>query len=581
MLENNPGSFQGAVWFCHDATSLVVSPSQRPLSSSSNRPFRGDAFGALLSPKTPCQQTTDFQTSNAGPDNDAGQSCAIVKEAKSFFTPSITSTVIAIAVNEAPPDIAYPAKSHTQIGTIGDGFASLSTPGVAIEPLHSADFGALELYRSNVSPICDDFVSGGNISTVNSSALSREVQHELVPGILNRRLESLPSEGLASSKPDQPIYTTIESETLGQPVGLSPPISQNQQLLAQNYRGHQRCYSSCFKLPYTPHPPQVLQATENMFYATRLYFEDICPKMTFDDQGILVKEGTIITNDLCNDFDSYCFTATMLFERKEYSEFAGCLSKACALVKSILQAQHPRSLTCFFEVLLHLIQNGLLDVAITLCRFINAMSAEVIGDRQPWGRICRLLGELDSDSLYSDVVEVWKCIADTFDNKLGTSSRLAVSVRLDYVKRVHGATNIFEEERKLKELLKCVKSPSKLRVMLNLAHNLNRQGRHDDAETMARKIQHNLQECSKGKRVVEKIECLKVMAHCQFNLGNPAAEHTMKEAIRMIEDQWGSQHCWLLEFTTVLRGWYKHWGREEDACKLVEDLGLVDSVRDV
>jgi hypothetical protein len=48
-------------------------------------------------------------------------------------------------------------------------------------------------------------------------------------------------------------------------------------------------------------------------------------------------------------------------------------------VKPILRAEHPRTLACFFEVLIHLIQTGLSEVAFALRDFIKKMSAEIDG----------------------------------------------------------------------------------------------------------------------------------------------------------------------------------------------------------
>lgn len=317
--------------------------------------------------------------------------------------------------------------------------------------------------------------------------------------------------------------------------------------------------------------------SESLFHTAKIYFKNFCGNMTFDEHGTLLnRNGTRSTNKLCNDFDSYCFTATMLFSRNLHVEFRHALSKASALVKQILQAQHPRTLACFLEVFIHLIQTGLPDVANVFRRFIKDMAAEVIGDGQPWGQICRLLGELDSESLDECMAQLWNCTADTFECELGTSSRLAVSVRLDYIKRVCGVTNKLEEERLLRALLRrfCgIPNLSTPRVMLNLAHNLNRQGRHEEAENMARRVLSLLQKHEMyTERIVERIECLKIVSHSQFNQGNVAAEQTMREAIQMIVDQWGIQHSWFFEFMTVLRSWLKDWSREEDANKLREEM---------
>ena len=296
--------------------------------------------------------------------------------------------------------------------------------------------------------------------------------------------------------------------------------------------------------------------------------------MIFDDHGILLTpNGAELRNDLCNNFDSYCFTATMLKEKGLYVEFRRALSKASALVKEILRAEHPRTLACFLEVFIHLIQTNLPEVTSFLRNFIKDMSATVTTEGYPWGQICRLLGELDSESLNQAMAQAWKCTTDTFDNTLGTSHRLAVSVRLDYIKRVYGITDYLEEERHLRRLLAQfggIPGHSTPRVMLNLAHNLNRQGRYDEAEKMAQEVRSLIQQYKiYAGRIVESIESLKIVSRSQFNKGKTlVAEQNMQEAIRMIVDQWGIQHSWVPEFMILLEGWLRSWGRDEDANQL-------------
>ncbi len=320
-----------------------------------------------------------------------------------------------------------------------------------------------------------------------------------------------------------------------------------------------------------PSLPQALLVSENLFYNIKVYFENSCRNMILDDSGtLLTPNGAELHNDLCNDFDSYCFTATMFIEKGLHVEFRRALSKASALVEQILRAEHPRTLACFLEVFIHLIQTGLPEVTSFLRDFIKRMSAKVTRKGLPWGQICRLFGELDSESLDQAMAQTWKCTTDIFDRELGTFSRLAISVRLDYIKRVYGITNYLEEERLLRDLLAQFGGIPKLptpRVMLNLAHNLNRQGRHDEAEEMALEVLSLLQEYEMyARRIVERIESLKIVSRSQFNQGKTlAAEQTMREAIRMIVDQWGIQHSWVPEFMNVLEGWLRGWGREEDA----------------
>lgn len=340
-----------------------------------------------------------------------------------------------------------------------------------------------------------------------------------------------------------------------------------------------------FSDPHSPSPPQALLVSENLFHNIKVYFENSCRNMNFDDHGnLLTPNGAKLDNALCNDFDSYCFTATMLIGKGLHVEFRRALSKASALVEQILRAEHPRTLACFLEVFIHLIQTGLPKVTSSLCDYIKRMSAKVTRKGHPWGQICRLLGELDSESLDQAMAQIWKCTTDIFDSELGTFSRLAMSVRLDYIKRV--VTNHLEEERLLRDLLArfggipILPTP---RVMLNLAHNLNRQGRHEEAEEMALEVLSLLQGYEiYAWRIVERIESLKIVSHSQFNQGKTmAAEQTMREAIRMIVDQWGIQHSWVPEFMNVLEGWLRVWGRKEDANTLrgeIEELMGKDEI---
>ena len=333
-------------------------------------------------------------------------------------------------------------------------------------------------------------------------------------------------------------------------------------------------------------PSKALFVAENLFHTIKVYFENSCRNMFLDDHGTLLNsDGTELQNDLCNDFDSYCFTATMFAERNSHEEFRHALSKASALVEKILRAEHPRTLACFLEVFIHLIQIGLPDVAFFLRDFIKRMSATVTMKEHPWGQICWLLGELDSESLGQAMAQIWKCTIDTFESELGTFDRLVVSIRLDHIKRVYGFTNYLEEELLLRDVLAQFNGVLRIptpRVMLNLAHNLNKQGRHDEAEKMVQEVLSLLQEYEiYAKRNFERIECKKIVSRSQFNQGKAlVAEQTMREAIRMIVDQGGIQHPWVLEFMNVLEGWLRNWGREEHANTLRREIGALIGIRE-
>lgn len=330
----------------------------------------------------------------------------------------------------------------------------------------------------------------------------------------------------------------------------------------------------------SPSPSLAFSIPENLYRHITVYFEECCGKMVFNENEILLsQDGAELRNDLCTEFDSYCFTATMLKEKGMYIEFHGALSRASALVNPILRAEHPRTLACFLEVLIHLLQTGLSEVAVLLRNFIKEMSVKTSGKEGIWSRIFQLLDETDLDCLAHVMTQGWICITDIFNRVLGPSHRLAVSVRLDCVKRMMIADHS-GEERVLRDILARMERPllhSTPRVMLNLAHNLNRRGRHDEAEKVAQEVLFMLQQyVMYSERVAEEIESLKVLSRSQFFQGRTSdAERTMREAIQVIINRWGQQHPWALEFTNVLEGWLRAWDREEDADVLRAQMRIV------
>ena len=139
---------------------------------------------------------------------------------------------------------------------------------------------------------------------------------------------------------------------------------------------------------YPPSPSRVFSIPEELYHLITDYFDDCCGKMLFDRDGILLSRGGIeLRNDLCTEFDSHCFTATMLKEKGLYVEFSDALSRVSGLVEPILRAEHPRTLTCFLEVLIHLLQSGLPEVAVILRSYIKEMSVSISRKEGRWSRI--------------------------------------------------------------------------------------------------------------------------------------------------------------------------------------------------
>lgn len=307
-----------------------------------------------------------------------------------------------------------------------------------------------------------------------------------------------------------------------------------------------------------------------------IYFEYSCQNLNLDAQGVLLtRDGVKRGNDSCDSFDSYCFSATLFAQNGKMDEFSQALDRACTFVDDIRREEHPRALTCFFEVFIHLNQSGLAGFTLSLLKYVRSLYG--VRGEHPLCRIYQLLHEVDQEILNQAMATAWRCTSDVFDRMLGQCSSLAVSVRLDYIKRVHGVEDYVEEERLLRILLKqldCTFHPSIPRVLLNLAHNMNKQGRYGEARCLALGVLELVEEHKEyADKTVESIESQKVIARSHYVQGSIVeAELAQRRAIQMVTQTWGQQHAWFIEFMNVLETWLRGWGKETEASTVRSEI---------
>lgn len=341
-----------------------------------------------------------------------------------------------------------------------------------------------------------------------------------------------------------------------------------------------------FSIPNGVHTPLT-----QLLYSVNVYFEYLCENLHFDQRGVpLALNGTTLRYDHCSDLDSYCFNAIIFARKKDSSqEFHSAISRASDLVRPVLRTEHPRSLSCFLEVFIYFIQTGHIDVTNLLRKHIKALSSLDIKNGHPLRKICETLGELDSQVLLPVLTKVWRFSVEVFTRKLGNSHPLTVAAHLDCLKRIYGHTgeDFLNEEQELRKILTELEyklTPSTPRVMLNLAHNLNKQKRYEEAREMALKVCSLLNEHDiYADRIVEKIEYFKIISHSYFHQSEASpgesymieAEKHMLISIQMIEQHYGKQHSWVIEFKNVLESWLRMWGREQDADNLQNEISIL------
>jgi hypothetical protein len=159
------------------------------------------------------------------------------------------------------------------------------------------------------------------------------------------------------------------------------------------------------------------------------------------------------------------------------------------------------------------------------------------------------------------IERAWECITDTCDGELSSTSPLPVSIRLNYVNRVYRSTGPRKEQRLLKSLFGTLEEQGSHRlarlaiprVVLNQAHNMESQKENPRAKTFAQQASQLLKDAMYAEKDPERMECLKIQAHDQFERGCPVdAEQNMEAAIDMIKNKMGLHHSWVYEITSVL-----------------------------
>ena len=187
----------------------------------------------------------------------------------------------------------------------------------------------------------------------------------------------------------------------------------------------------------------------------------------------------------------------------------------------------------------------------------------------PWGRICHLIGALGSDCLEQAIRKFWN--TRVIHSRVSLKRSIVLLCLSDSITSNTSSGTPFNSKRSgVRDLL--AQSRSSLegftpRVMLSLAHNLNRQGRCNESEEIGHQVLSLVKENkARGRCVLEKIDSLKPISRSQHSQKTElAADKTTRRAIRMIVSEWGFNHSWALEFMLVLRGWLRGWAGEEDA----------------
>jgi len=334
-------------------------------------------------------------------------------------------------------------------------------------------------------------------------------------------------------------------------------------------------YPAFMNLYRSPSPLKILYIPEELFRNIKSYYSGSFENGHWINEecgnGALYKVSNLPDSDRRNEFLGYCYMAADLRARGSFVEFRRVVSKAFGLVENILRSNHPRTLDRLFESFLYLVNNGLLEVALLLRDYIRDLARHNTSTVQPYGRVFRLIGTLDDNSLGQTIARSWKCNNDALDDGLGQFSDPGLLARLNYIQNVHGARDSLEEERLLREMIQnCETSSPKPEIqiptiMFSLGQSMLSQGRYSDAENLGLEI---MTRARKEPRITlnSRVDAMVLAARAQYHqCKTELAGSNLRSAICLLVDEWGKTGPLAIRYMNTLEGWLREWGRENDA----------------
>ncbi|KAH6705257.1 hypothetical protein BKA61DRAFT_698849 [Leptodontidium sp. MPI-SDFR-AT-0119] len=314
----------------------------------------------------------------------------------------------------------------------------------------------------------------------------------------------------------------------------------------------------------SPPPPSDFGIPEQLFRNISLYYAGsfYCGVwINRNRDGATAFElDSLYDPDQRNELQGHFSMASNLKANGSLVRFRLVLSKAFRLIHDILQRSHPRTLDRLFLSFLWLMHNGLSDVALLLRDYIRGMATKVTSTNDPWGRIFRLIGNLDERSLKEALVKAWQCNNDALDRGIGPFSDAGLLTRLNY--RDYLSHDVIEAEKFLRLMYNEYERNSERAatqiptIMLSLGYSTLAQCKYADTEKTGLEILARARDEPQITFNLQ-VDAMVLTALAQYHQDKMSlAESSMRGAIEALEGA-GERHVHSLrDMSTFWRvGW--------------------------
>ena len=306
-------------------------------------------------------------------------------------------------------------------------------------------------------------------------------------------------------------------------------------------------------LPSPISAPDILIIPEQIFFTILDYYKRsfgsgmwISTSPCLDCRTIKVRE------DAASHLDplfTQCSIACRLFAQGSFQEAGQTLISATAGIKEILLAEHPRTLSNLFALVIYLCRQGRYEISLAVLRQFCNLGGLLMGREHHLARICGWLSLVNIDHFDDVIARCLRSAGDNFESFLGPMHRSTLYSRIEYAERVDRECDINLEMVTLQHMLSNCNQMLRfqdvrtLDARLSLAfHYLKRQKYFQAREVGQDTISHAqyLQAVSDG--VYYRAEGLWIIANSQHALGETQlAEDNLRQAIELRQSEWSTQ----------------------------------------
>ncbi|KAH7383453.1 hypothetical protein BKA64DRAFT_726639 [Cadophora sp. MPI-SDFR-AT-0126] len=339
-------------------------------------------------------------------------------------------------------------------------------------------------------------------------------------------------------------------------------------------------------IPATPTTPQGLLVQQNLLRSIQIYFEGGLENGIFyasDDGELVLCDYNVRVGQYLADFEDLHQTGVKLIETSRGDEGRRCLSRAFSLVRSVITAQDPNTMSRIFYLVLRLESSHHDDLSVMLRKFLANIAHDILPNH-PWNVLFAQLAQLGGSGLKATILEAWRCTCDITRAVVDQFGVAAIDSQTDYLVWCDPQESIYQ-----------------LSSLLSIAES-----RMDSVDERLMWIKYSYAQVLEGGDQVEKaiavLDGLVESLRCGLNDDNQQklartlrqlavpyhkdyrdseAESAFREAISILETSYGRDDARALEYKATLARYLEEWGRREESEAMYAEMDQIIGPDDI